>query len=226
MLTKASDQGLIKGDFVEEIEDHRTHVQLVDDTSVVAKAFVGCIQNVLGIFRVLGQASSLFIKEQGLHVVWVSKRPLSAEFRVLDWVWEDEDSLTKLLGFYIRTEISPEWMVQHLTIVLENRLWNARKAHHSLIMRVTIANQLVSCALMYMLRVWPGDMGQLDLFDSAIRDFIWSRLDTNKHPRVDKVTITLPKDQGGMALISVKTQTLAMARKDLLWVVQEGEHTL
>lgn len=45
-------------------------------------------------------------------------------------------------------------------------------------------------------------------------------------PRVDVKTILRPKVEGGLGLIFVVDHTLAMAAKDLLWTVQEEDHTL
>lgn len=138
----------------------------------------------------------MFIKEIGIQEIFVSYDPLQDDLRELGWIWEEEETLTKLLGFFIGSKISSQRMLDHLKHALENRLRYARKAHHSLMMRVVIANQLVSCALFYMLQAWPSAVALLEEFDRSIKDFIWSGKDTKKRPRVDEITTTLPKDQG------------------------------
>lgn len=85
---------------------------------------------------------------------------------------------------------------------------------------------MVSNCLWYILHLWTGNFAALDSFDKMIRDFIWSGQDSGKRPKVDYLTLTLSKIEGGMGLIYVKTQTIAKAGTTILWTLQEGEHTL
>lgn len=57
---------------------------------------------------------------------------------------------------------------------LEDRLVKVRLQHHTLLVRVDIANQLISNTMWYMLQVWLGEITQLEAMDGKIKDFIWS----------------------------------------------------
>lgn len=97
---------------------------------------------------------------------------------------------------------------------------------HSLVVRVKIVNQFVSCVLGYMTTLYTGTMAQLEQLDKTIKDFVWSGQETGKRPRVDCATITRPEEKGGFGLISVKHQTMAKIAKNMLWTVGDGDHTL
>lgn len=92
-------------------------------------------------FRTVGDAFGLYIKELGIKVVLISSRLMPARLASLDWVWEDEESLSKFLGFYVGTTLSFDRMFQYLSDEQDRCLHFARKAHHSLLLRVAIANQ-------------------------------------------------------------------------------------
>lgn len=105
----------------------------MDDTNCVIEATPEYIENTLSIFRDMGNASGLFIKEQGIKAVFISPRPLPPILFYLDWVWEFGLNISKLLGFYIGTGLSSELMSQHLDTVLEDRLQKAKLQHHTLV---------------------------------------------------------------------------------------------
>lgn len=69
-------------------------------------------------------------------------------------------------------------------------------------------------------------MDQLKAFDNCIRDFLWSSHDTGKQPRVDWETIKKSLVEGGLSLISILEHTYAMVAKFMLWIIQDGDHTL
>lgn len=127
---------------------------------------------------------------------------------------------------YVGTEISPQRMKLTIVGLLEDRLTKARKSQHSLVDRVTIANQFISSSLWYLLNLWSGDLMELDGLDKLIRDFIWSGQDMGKLSRVDYKTMKKAKKDGGMGVLSIKEHTIALAAKLILWVPIEGDHTL
>lgn len=71
MLSFANDQGLIKGVPILETRDEVTHSQFSDNTSVTIVANLEMIENTLGIFRTLGEAFGLHIKERGIKAVYL-----------------------------------------------------------------------------------------------------------------------------------------------------------
>lgn len=89
-----------------------------------------------------------------------------------------------------------------------------------------MANQLIMCILWYMLTLWTGDMVQLEEWDKTIKDFVWSGHETGKRPRVDYAPLLRSLEEGGLVLISIKAQTIAMVGKTVLWAVATGDHTL
>lgn len=132
---------------------------------------------------------------------------------------------TKLLGFYIGTDLTTQLMSQHLDDILE-RLQKAKLQHYTMVTRVGIVNQLVTCALLFMTQLWIGDLSQLHEMDSQISQSIWSGKEDKCRPRVDLATIHRSKKDGGLAVISVKDQTIALAGKLILQACQDGEDTL
>lgn len=44
-------------------------------------------------------------------------------------------------------------------------------------------------------------------------------------PKVDYETMKRALDEGGLALLSIEVQTIALAIKLILWIVHEGDHT-
>lgn len=134
------------------------------------------MDNLFRIFRMLGDASDLYVKEIGVKAVFLSEKPLLVELQDLEWTWEEETSLTKLLDVFIGCDISPQQMTKYLANKLEDRLQKAHINPYTLSIRVAIANMLISSTLWYMLQLWTGDMKALAEFDRLVRDFICVRL--------------------------------------------------
>lgn len=151
MLTKATDEGRIKGVYIPEIEDQITHGQSVDDTNAVIIAKREYVDNLFLIFRTLGEASGLFVKEHGVKVVLISEEELPEELQDLDWSFETDTSLSKLLGIFIGRDILSQMMVDYMGEMLDGKLIKARRNPYTLTMRVLVVNQLVSCIVSYML---------------------------------------------------------------------------
>lgn len=170
--------------------------------------------------------SRLFVKEMGIKAIFISPRQLPNELLHLDWVWESEANLSKLLGFFIDTNISVNCMKTYITQTLERCLQKSRAQPHTLVLWVAIANQMVSISIWYMVQLWPNDSAMLDEWDGLVKDFVWSYTDTRKCPRVDFQTITKPRKEGGLGLISISSHTIISATKAILWTMQEGEQTL
>lgn len=69
-----------------------------------------------------------------------------------------------------------------------------------------------------------GNLQTLEPYDRTIKDFLWSGQESGKRPRVEYATITKPKSKGGLGLISMKYQMMAMPQTTMLGIVVEGEH--
>lgn len=66
LLIEVGDQGRIKAVLVPENGEMVNHAQFVDDTSIITEASLEGFQNVLSTFRTFGDASGLYIKEEGI----------------------------------------------------------------------------------------------------------------------------------------------------------------
>lgn len=69
-------------------------------------------------------------------------------------------------------------------------------------------------------------VGLVEAWDKIVKNIVWSDQDMGTRPRVDYATLLLSLEEGGLALISIKTHTIAMAAKTMLWMVAAGDHTL
>lgn len=164
------------------------------------------------------------MKENGVKVVHILKQALLEELLNLDW--EFQATISKVLGIYMGNDISPQRILDQLVDTLEKCLEKAKKNPYSLIVRLQIAKQMVSSKLWCNLQLWIGNMKLVEMFDSYIKDFVWSGQEHLKKPRVDYETIQKLKEEGGLGLIFNKSHTIAMGGKTMLWVVQEGDQTL
>lgn len=88
----------------------------------------------------------LYVKEEGVKVVFISDQPMLVEMSELNFSWEAEASLSKLLSrFYVGKDISVDSMTEYLMEVLEDRIKKSKQNPQSLMVRVKIANQLITC---------------------------------------------------------------------------------
>lgn len=84
MIFKVVEEGLIKRVPIEEIGDQYTHSQFVDDTSVIIEAKIEYVDATFQIFRCMGRASGLFIKEGGVKTILISEQAMPIELLALD----------------------------------------------------------------------------------------------------------------------------------------------
>lgn len=74
----------IVGVLVPEVDDHITHIQFADDTSILIQAKREYMDNLFQNFKTLGKASGLFVKESGVKVVLVPELSVPVDLRDLD----------------------------------------------------------------------------------------------------------------------------------------------
>lgn len=74
-LISKETEGGISGVPIEETCEQYTHGQFMDDTSLIVEAKRGVPVRVLHIFRVMGDASGLYINEGNIKAVLVSVEP-------------------------------------------------------------------------------------------------------------------------------------------------------
>lgn len=96
--------------------------QFIDDTSVVIEAKIEYVEATFNIFRFMGRALGLYVKESKVKAILVSNLAMLEELKELDWCWENETNVTKLLRFFISNCISIGKMVSHLVETLEHYL--------------------------------------------------------------------------------------------------------
>lgn len=172
MLTRVVDEGKLRGVYIPEIDEQATHGQFVDDTHVLIEAWKEFVEESFRVFRFMGNALGLFVKESEVKAICVADGPIPHELQALPFIWESKGNLSKLLGILIGQDISPQSMQTYLQEALEKRLTLAKRNPHSLMVRVQIANQVVDNVLWYMLQVWSDSPSFLEKLDDIVKDFI------------------------------------------------------
>lgn len=91
---------------------------------------------------------------------------------------------------------------------------------------MVIINHWIMGALWFILTIWIGDPSHLKIIEGIIIKFLWAgQSDSAKH-WVDVATVMLPKDQGGLGVISVTNQVQALAGKVTLEALMDRKHPL
>lgn len=107
MLLDATTKGQIRGVEIVEIREEFTHGQYTNDTTMIVEAKLEYIEKTFSIFSQMGLASGLYIKETQVKAVFFSQAPRPDWLTELDWNWEDNQHLSKILGFFVGKEIQP-----------------------------------------------------------------------------------------------------------------------
>lgn len=147
ILTKATDERLIKGVHIPETGEQATHGKLVDDTHVLIEARKDYVDETFKVFRTMGRALGLFLKEINVKAVYVVDALVPQELQDLLFNWELEGNLSKFLGIFIGRDILLQSMQVYLQKVLERCLRLAKRNAHSLMVRVQIVKQLIKSVL-------------------------------------------------------------------------------
>lgn len=180
----------------------------------------------MAIFDKFGKASWLLCKWTGTKAALISNSGLPVDLLQLGWVWESGLTSTKLLGFFFSDGLSPELMVEQLSKILNDRLTTAKSKKLSFMARVVIINHWIQGAIWFILALCVGSPQQLKALQSIIIKFLWAGEKESARHRVDILTITSPKSQGGVALISLTDQGTALASKLVLWATEDDVHPL
>lgn len=147
LITQEADVGRIQGVYIEETGEQYTHGQFIDDTSIIVQSHKRYVDHILSTFRVMGQASSLYIKETRIRAVYISPHPMLDDLKALDWDFEEGDRWSKLLRFHMGFEILYFLSLLDMETMLEKCLHDARLNPYSIPVRVVIANQKVYSTL-------------------------------------------------------------------------------
>lgn len=107
LLTQAANLGLIKGVFVEEIGKQITHNQYADDTTVIIEAKREGIEHLFDIFRMMGKASNLYVKESGVKATLVPDQLVPTVLGDLDWSWETPSHTSKCWDYTLGPRFCP-----------------------------------------------------------------------------------------------------------------------
>lgn len=116
MISKAAERGLIRGVPIPVAGEQYTHGQFADDPNVILEAKKEYMEATFDIFRCMGKASRLFVKEEGVKVVLIFDLPMMDEIKELNFNWEKEMGMSKLLGFYVGEDIFAIIMTNYLTV--------------------------------------------------------------------------------------------------------------
>lgn len=81
------------------MSEQYTHGQFADDTNIIVEAKKEYVDATFDIFQCKGKAFGRFVKEEGVKAILISDQPMTYEIKDLSFSWEEEGSLSKLLGF-------------------------------------------------------------------------------------------------------------------------------
>lgn len=73
----------------------------------------------------------------------------------------------------------------------------------------------------YLLAVWAGSRAFLLKLQKIIDAFVWAG-----RSRVNRGTVALPKDEGGLDLMGVESQYYAISANFMLWLMKQEPHPL
>lgn len=96
----------------------------------------------------------------------------------------------------------------------------------SLMARVMIINHWILVALWFLLTLWVGDPAQLKVIKTTIIKFLWAGQKDSARHRVDAAIVTREKKHGGLGVLSITEQVIALAGKNILWTITAGGHLL
>ena len=82
--------------------------------------------------------------------------------------------------------------------------------------RVTLVNSIILGAMWFILTLWAGDDRILAEIERQILSFLWGGSDEKVRHKVNKNTIYLSKDKGGLGIINIRHQITALLGK-LVW---------
>lgn len=85
-----------------------THGQFANDTKVIIEAKLEYVNQIFQLFRTMGDTSGLYVKEVGVKATLISNQDMPSKLSTLDWNWETNTSLSKLLGVFVGEDISPQ----------------------------------------------------------------------------------------------------------------------
>lgn len=148
-------------------------------------------------------------------VVQLAEGPLPHFLALQNWQWETKVNATKYLGIYMVDQISSTITKEQLFIKIDKCLEKASRHQLSLTGRIIVANHIIQATLWYLLAIWVGDDEDIRQVEQTIKHYIWTQNKSTRH-KVNFDTITLPKKEGGLGLISIAHQTKALAAKILV----------
>lgn len=134
--------------------------------------------------------------------------------------------MSKLLRVHIGQDISKEWMLKQIEETLEKKLTLAKKNPTNLIARILIVKQILYASLWYILALWAGDAKDLKCIDKIILYFLCAGQASSTRHRVNRATLLRPKRKGGLGLVDLSGQVVALAAKVILWAITVGDHPL
>lgn len=107
---------------------------------------------------------------------------------------------------------------------LDSRLTKLQTRQLALAARITVANSLLLGCLWYLIIVWAGTRNFLTKLQRIIDTFVWAG--RSRVARVARATVALPKAEGGLGLLGVEAQYIALTSNFMCWVLTEGIHPL
>lgn len=221
IIQRDVDNQIIRGVVMPESQVQSVHNFYADNISLVIEADEDMLSHCTQLFETFGRASGLYCDWNKTQAVYLSDTRMPIFLQLCNWQWETNLTASKYLGIHMASQIAPALTTQCLLNSLEKRLERASKDPASLYARVVIANHFVLSVLWYILSLWVGDIQDLENMDKQIRAFIWAQNGSTRH-KVDYDTMLLHRRKGGIGLVSIAQQVLALLGKFIVWALTPG----
>lgn len=217
---------LIQGVIIPETNLHQVQTFFTDDADLIVKADLSIILHCQHLFDSFGKVSGLSCDWSKTKVALIPCIPTPPPLESLDWQWETVETASKMLGFFVAQRHSEVLMMKELETRLDRRISRCSSRATSLMARIAVANHLITSTLWFTLTVWAGKASFLETLQKKMVRFICAGTNATSRHRVDAETLTRPRRQGGLGLISIPAQARALAGSIVLWAIQEGDQPL
>lgn len=200
---------------------HALHSMFADDFYVVIRANIVYIREFQRILDVFGRASGLVCAWDKTIASAIPAGPPPMALWLFPWKWENDTHASPLLGAPVAQTIVVQQLEEMLIQKLETRLIRLRPRKLSLAARILVANTLLLGCIWYFIVFWAGERPFLRKLQRIIDHYVWAG-----RSRVRRSTVALPRAEGGLGLLGVEEQFIALTSGFMVWILEEGEHPL
>lgn len=189
--------------------------------SVVIRAKAEYIKELQQILKIFGEFSGLVCAWEQSIASAIPSGPPPLEIWIFAWRWEDDACALKLLGIPTAQTLSIARIETTLITKLETQIAKLRERHLVMAARVIITNLLLLGCIWFMLTVWIGKKEFLKKIQRIVDHFVWMG-----RSKVRGSTTALPREEGGLNVLSVEAQYNALTGTFILWLMMSEEHPM